>query len=291
MKIIEQLELKTSFTNSEKSISAYILEHISDVITMPLPELAKKSYSSQATIIRLCRKLGCQGYSHFKICLTTELGTLADRKPSIEVNVPFNRQASDKEIIENFYHLSQQSLKNAYENLNLNQLRRAAQLINQSNSVAIYGRGESLLLAEDFRHKLLRIGIHADTEIISGFESYRTRQKYKKEVAVIVSHYVDTIPIGDVFRDLNANHIPIILICGDDKSPLLKKATVVIHVTNEETRYKIGSFASRTAMLLALDCIYGLVFIRNYLENITFIRETEERIQGGDMRYSHTLNK
>ena len=46
---------------------------------------------------------------------------------------------------------------------------------------------------------------------------------------------------------------------------MLFRSTLRISCT--ESRYKMGSFASRTAFLYLLDCLYGTMFSLNYEQN------------------------
>ena len=67
MNIITQLEFELNFTNSEKEIAHYLLSHGEDVLKLTVSQLSQKTYTSPATIVRLCQKLGLEGYNDFKI--------------------------------------------------------------------------------------------------------------------------------------------------------------------------------------------------------------------------------
>ncbi len=57
MSIMTQLEFELEFSESEKEIAKYILNHGEAVLSMSVKELAKHTYTSPATIVRLCKKL------------------------------------------------------------------------------------------------------------------------------------------------------------------------------------------------------------------------------------------
>ena len=58
MSIMTQLEFELDFSHSEKEIAHYILNEGEKVLNLSIKELAKKTYTSPATIVRLCHKLG-----------------------------------------------------------------------------------------------------------------------------------------------------------------------------------------------------------------------------------------
>lgn len=79
-----QLEFALDFTHAEVEIAHYILNHGEDVLNLSSKELAKRTYTSPATIVRLCRKLGLEGYNDFKIKYSAELQyTLTKLKESM----------------------------------------------------------------------------------------------------------------------------------------------------------------------------------------------------------------
>ena len=55
MSIMTQLEFELEFSQSEKQIAKYILNHGEEVLSMSVKELAKETYTSPATIVRFCR--------------------------------------------------------------------------------------------------------------------------------------------------------------------------------------------------------------------------------------------
>ncbi|WRK54774.1 hypothetical protein SD457_07710 [Coprobacillaceae bacterium CR2/5/TPMF4] len=61
MSIMTQLEFELNFSNSEKNIAKYILDNGENVLNLSIKELAKETYTSPATIVRLCQKLGLDG--------------------------------------------------------------------------------------------------------------------------------------------------------------------------------------------------------------------------------------
>lgn len=168
--IIEQLFGKKKFTESEQQIVSFIESNPRIVINLSLEELSEKCYVSQASIIRLCKKLGTKGFADFKIKLASELSTFALDDKEIHVDVPIPENADCKSIAETFFNLSTQTLKTTYNNLDFNALKRAARMLAKADLVHIYGRGESLILAEDFHYKLIRIGINSSLESQNGFQ-------------------------------------------------------------------------------------------------------------------------
>ena len=65
-------ENKKELTKSEVKLANYIASHAEQVIYDTIKSLAIASDTSDATIIRLCKKLGFSGFSKLKIYLAQE---------------------------------------------------------------------------------------------------------------------------------------------------------------------------------------------------------------------------
>lgn len=59
-------------------IYKYVAAHIDEVVYMRIRELAQETHSSTASILRFCRKFGCEGFSEFKIKLNLYRKSLAE---------------------------------------------------------------------------------------------------------------------------------------------------------------------------------------------------------------------
>lgn len=70
MKIINELnELKemNKLTSTQQGIVDYILTYPEEIEKISSYQLAELTYTSPATVVRICQKLGFSGYSEFKI--------------------------------------------------------------------------------------------------------------------------------------------------------------------------------------------------------------------------------
>ena len=56
-----------SLNELELSVYEYVMQHISAVPYMRIRELAAEAHVSTSTVLRFCRKMGCDGYSEFRL--------------------------------------------------------------------------------------------------------------------------------------------------------------------------------------------------------------------------------
>lgn len=68
---VEQFQ---ALNDLEREVYEYVMKNPSGVQYMRIRELADLAHVSTSTVLRFCRKMGCNGYSEFKVKLKNELG-------------------------------------------------------------------------------------------------------------------------------------------------------------------------------------------------------------------------
>lgn len=58
---------------SERKVARYVSQNLDNMVGLSVEELAGRSGSSQAAVVRFCKKLGYKGYRDFSIQLVSEL--------------------------------------------------------------------------------------------------------------------------------------------------------------------------------------------------------------------------
>ena len=137
MSIMTQLEFALDFTHAEVEIAHYILNHGEDVLNLSIKELAKRTYTSPATIVRLCRKLGLEGYNDFKIKYSAELQYTLTKTKRIDVNFPFGPEDNYPQIAYKLGTMSREVIEDTIKLIDFDDLRHAIELMNQYDSIAV----------------------------------------------------------------------------------------------------------------------------------------------------------
>ncbi|MTB64502.1 SIS domain-containing protein [Streptococcus sp. zg-86] len=292
--MIEQLKNSKQLTHTERDIAKYILEFPRIIIETSLEDLADQCHVSQASIIRLCKKMGCKGFSDFKTKLALEMTTISETSEEISIDLPFDKPATTHEITNTFYNMYSKTLDYEFKNLDILQLRRAAKLLQNADLIHIYGRGESLIIAEDFHYKMMRIGFHTSLETLNGFQeahSFSVSDTQLKQVAIVISQYVNSLQVQYIVDELNANQIPFILLTATQNPwPYDMLAEVTLKINSPESRHKMGSFVSRNAMLFVLDCLFAEIFSLNYEQNVKNLKEFTKRKEQRNYYYRSNID-
>ena len=73
MGLIQRMKNQQTMTERERDICNYILEHPEKVESISSRELGHVTFTSAASVTRLCQKLGMKGFPEFKIQFVREL--------------------------------------------------------------------------------------------------------------------------------------------------------------------------------------------------------------------------
>lgn len=91
-------EVQPSLSSTERQIAQFILENPDETTTLTIRDLARRSFSSPSSVVRICRVIGFQGYKELRHALTLELATLGENGSHREKDI--TPQDSLQEIVE-----------------------------------------------------------------------------------------------------------------------------------------------------------------------------------------------
>ncbi|MCI5774463.1 MAG: MurR/RpiR family transcriptional regulator [Erysipelotrichaceae bacterium] len=291
MLLYNKLKDSKDFTSAEKAIVDYILNNPKEAINLSVDELANVTFSSPSCVVRLAKKLGMKGYSEFKIKLATEMNMLLIDEKRIEVNMPVCKDTKLEDIPKRFYNLYYQIITDVYNSFDINKMIELADRIYKSDSVTMFGVGPSMLVIQDFIYKAshLRLPIFANSLI--GFENVHNFRNAKNPLTIVVSNNANSNRVRNWIFENKKLNIPVALITANEHSPLIKVCDhVVIMDHGEHDITKIGSFASRIAMLYALDILYILLFMKDYETNLNYLYDYQNLIKERDVRLREYIN-
>ncbi|HIX81557.1 MAG TPA: MurR/RpiR family transcriptional regulator [Candidatus Erysipelatoclostridium merdavium] len=259
MNIMEQFEQIEKFTKTELEIIDYIRDNSNALVYMSIGELAKETYSSNASIIRICKKLGYKGFRNFKMDYLREMESLKYVNNDIDFSFSFNSDEPTWQIINSLSSMYKESIDLINGELDVDELEKIVNLLDRSNWVFVYASGDSRISAMGFTNKLIKIGkffyIVTDNREEVAFSMGAT----ENDVALFIAyskHYL----YKDCLRILLHNHCPIITITSLSTGILYKYSNYHILVPQKESNEKIATFYSQLSFQYALSIIYLLLY-------------------------------
>jgi DNA-binding MurR/RpiR family transcriptional regulator len=243
-----------TWSAKERRVASYILDNPGDAVSPSIEGLAEKIGVSESTLFRFVRKLGYGGYQQFRIALATE--TLPARDTWYESPDAAIDEKSAAAVV---FRTSIAALEATLASLDPGLLERVATLAASAPRIIILGLGGSNLVAQDAWHKLVRTGIPCEAPADFHMQLMVASQAGPDSLSIIFSHTgsnTDTLAVADEAKRSGAT---IVAVTSHPKSPLARRADLVLVSKTPPVRYVSEAWSARIAQLALVDSLYVLV--------------------------------
>jgi DNA-binding MurR/RpiR family transcriptional regulator len=275
--LLEKLRNSNDLTTQEKLIASYILENPDNVKSVSSRELAKLTYTSQSTVIRLCRKLGFDSYKKFQIEYNLDYrNSLLYYK--IDNNTPINIKTRYQEIIHLLPKIQMNTLTKLQSTLDQNTMIRVSNYLTHADYIDLYGLGISNVVVKQAAFKFMSIGFNCTVH--DGLNThYLLTSKNNKRVALLLTFTGKNATILDISKKLMKNNIYTVIICEYNSENLHKYCNEVICIDSGISYLNLESYTSIISAHFAFDILFSLMLTNNYdksLEaSISLLKEKE----------------
>lgn len=267
-------EMMTKLPPSEKKIATYILENPRDAISLTASELGKRSSTSGAAVIRLCKSLDLKGFQDLKLRIAGDL----QKTPHQEIR-DIEPNESKYTIIEKMTTNSIQTIKETAELLSADELTKAIQVLENANSIHFFGVGASNIIAQDAQQKFIRINKHATAFNDIHMAATVVANFGKNDVVVGISFSGNTVEVAKILELANKVGASTISLTKYGSSVVSEQADIRLYTSaTREPTFRSGATSSRIAQLHAIDILFMCVAAQQYEETVKHIDETREAI-------------
>ena len=260
---------------SERHIVEYILENLKNVSNMGIVELGDKTFTSTTTVKRLCRKLGIESYTDFRLQLSAEIANHYDRVSILEgAQQPVGQYDTVDEILSK---VSDQNAKSIIDTRNINNPEAIEEVIAQMRSakrIDFYGVGPSNVVAQDAYIKCMRLGIVSSA--IEDAMSMRMNARAYQDgaLAVLISYTGETDSIIEVAKELNTLGITSVSLTSFSENRLTKLCKYNLYVQASESWNRLGGMSSRISTLNMIDVLFTALMNTSYQEYVDVMNRT-----------------
>lgn len=260
--ILEKLRDTNNLTTQEKLIASYILENPDKVKSVSSRKLAKLTYASQSTVIRLCKKLGFDSFKEFQIEYNL------DYKNSllyyeIDNDTPINMKTRYEEIIHLLPKIQMNTLTKLQSTLNQNTMIRVANYLTHADYIDLYGLGLSNIIVKQAAFKFMSIGFNC--AVHDGLNThYVLTANANKRVALLLTFTGKNATILNISKKLMQNHIYTVIMCENNSENLHEYCNEVICIDSGISYLNLESYTSIISAHFAFDILFSLMLTNNY---------------------------
>ncbi|MCI8863757.1 MAG: MurR/RpiR family transcriptional regulator [Lachnospiraceae bacterium] len=281
MSVLIKLRDNRNLSVAENQVREYILKYPKKVMEYTVYDLARASFTSPATIVRLCKKIDIKGFARLKVLLAEETKYFQDMKLNLLDTTTIEKEDTPHAIIEKITNIAVKTIEETRVLVNEKALMDVVRLMEKAVTIDFYGAGASNMVAMDGQFKFMRIGKNVITYQLYDRQYVQAVNSDASHVGIIVSYSGETKEMIKIAGILQKNGTPVVAVTSSGENSLNRIADYNLFVTAKETVFRSGAMASRTAQLYIIDLLYALYCSLNYDENIQKIQQT--RISADDV--------
>lgn len=247
-------EARGSISPTEREIADYLLQHPEDVIDLSIHELAKRTFSSPSTIIRMCHRVGFDGFKEFRKAVTYEMAVRRQNEENAQKEI--TRSDSLDDIVEKITYKNIMSLEDTKNLLDTETLGKCVELIRSCRMVLLFGMGASLCAAKDAYLKFLRLNKPCMINEDWHSQLLQARNTCAQDLGIVISYSGNTVEVIECMKAMQENRTPIIAITRCVNSPVSELADYKLYTTANESIFRSGAMSSRISQLNIIDILY-----------------------------------
>ena len=237
-----------------KKIGRFVLKSPFRARNLSIEELAEACGASAATVYRLCRDLGYDGYKEFQLDLAASLAN--SEGVSLE---EFGEGARPPTIVRRVFEYHRQSLADTERLLDVRVLTRVAKLIQRSRKVLLLGFGGSALAARRAEDMLLNLGLTAVAVVDPFTQIFATENASPGDVVIGISHTGQTTPIIEAIEVARRRGARTVALTNYPHSPLAMASEFQLITAFHEHRINAAVSSSITAQMCVLASLYFIL--------------------------------
>lgn len=256
---------------AERRVADVLLAQPDDVVRISITELAERSQVSEATVVRLSRKLGFSGFQELKIRIAQDLVTPVQQIH--EDVLPTDDAATVRSKV---FGATAAALASTEKVVEVEALEAAATAIHGATEVVFFAVGLSAWVAADAAQRFTKLGLVAQALHDGHAQATKAALLRPGSVAVGVSHSGstrETVRSLELARGCGATTI---CITSFGRSPITRFADIHLFTSARETAFRTEAMSSRVAQIAIVDTLFVLVALKRYdqaVRNIARVRE------------------
>ncbi len=255
-------EESDDYTISEKVLIDYIESHIQELPDMKISELAEKTYTSNATIVRLSRKLGFAGFRELKTDLIKRIEADKFINKNVDFSKPIQNDLTARDVIDSMTSLYRETVNVLSAAIRPSDVQTFGEILNRAGRIFIYSIGDTQATTDVFINKLMKLNCHA-ISAAGRYEHVRVSSNASKnDCALFVSYSGSQDSFRESIPVLKEKGCPILAVTASPDSYLGKMADYMIVIPNEETDDRIATFYSQFSFTCILDILYGMIYLK-----------------------------
>jgi RpiR family transcriptional regulator, carbohydrate utilization regulator len=272
-------------THAEARVGRAVLAAPSRVVDGNIGALAKLAQSSEPTVVRFCRSVGCDGWHDFKLKLSQ---TLALKIPDVAALPTASDPTAD--LCEKICARSINVVMALRASLDTAAIDRALALLAAADRIEVYGQGTSGIVAKDCAHKLFRTGTPCVAYVDPYVHAISAALLTPSAAVIAISQRGANASLTQSARLAKKAGAKLIAIAPSG-SALAKAADVLIAVDLPRDNDTYTPISARLAHLTVVDILAVGLAIRKGAGFRARVAEAQEQLRAMDVEFEGFIGR
>ena len=220
-----------SLNETETYVYNYVVKNTKKVLNESIRELANNTHVSTATVMRFCKKMGCEGFTELKYRL----------KESEEV------QEFEEDDVNNQFDGFIEKVKSSEY---LNSIHRATEIIKNSDEILTLGIGTNSDFAKYASRLLSHVGYYCYGVDGAAYPVQRVTEGHQGVIIAFYERLQKKLLFEEIYRYKNKNYM-IIMLTNTNMGSMEHLCDEVIHISDGSVM--LGKIHSGIPMLYAVE--------------------------------------
>lgn len=260
MNLIKELQEKKGFSDSERTIADYLLKHSRLLPSMTTRQLAQKTYTSSAAIVRFCQKRGFGGYTEFRVEFLAQMIQYIESPCGMELSV--TDRDSVHSILEKVTRLEIDAMQETYRMLDPADFVRAFAILSKTAHIDFYAMDNNLDIANMAASGFIMANKCSTVHPAMTMQYLQATGAPKDHVGFLISRTGENRMLIDIARLLKMRGTPILLITGKKDSTLGSLADVAFPVASVKTMEALGPRVFLMGAKYVMDVLFAVLMTR-----------------------------
>lgn len=252
------LKIFDELTPVEKSVADFFLSN-TRLIDFNSKKLSKLLYVSEATLSRFAKKCGYKGFRELIYVYKKDLSESVQEKDISTLSM---------RVHDNYLKL----LNESFELLDEAQMKRIANLVNQSKRVCVYGMGSSGFAANEFRLRFMRTGLYVEAITDSQMIQMNSALMDENNLVIAISLSGKTKEILTGISLAKKRNAKVVLITANKNVKEIESCDEVLYVAMSKNLDGGTMISPQFPILVMID-----VFYTYYFENDSFFKAEKHK--------------
>jgi DNA-binding MurR/RpiR family transcriptional regulator len=247
----------SSLKSAENRAAHYLIAQPERIPDSNVADVARHAGCSQATVVRLARKLGYEGFPELRADFRRR-----EQAPATE-EIRVGNQLNAREVASSIFEASIVALRDTLQLLDMDAYEHALDSIVRAERLAFIGIGNAAVVARDAYLKVLRVGVvcfefsDPDLQLVVACTQLR-----KGDVLMAISYSGASRPLLNAMKQAQSSGATVILITNSPRAPLTRWADIMLLTAVFQNHICREVAAKRIAQLCIVESLYMNYLLR-----------------------------